>query len=53
MAVGFVDVFWLVVVGALWGCTNPYLKRGAEGVNDAENKEKKGGIQNIQDSSLS
>ena len=32
MAARFADVLWLLVVGALWGCTNPLLKSGAEDV---------------------
>ena len=27
------NAVWLVVVGAMWGCTNPLMKRGAEGVS--------------------
>ena len=40
MGVSVGDVLWLVVVGGLWGCTNPYLKSGAEGVDEENAKEK-------------
>ena len=34
------DVLWLLVVGALWGCTNPLLKSGAEDVtSDTHTKQ--------------
>ena len=42
MAVGVVDVFWLLVVGALWGCTNPFLKHASEGADSNKEDRKKG-----------
>ena len=39
MAAGLADVLWLLVVGALWGCTNPFLKSGAEGVGAGGNNK--------------
>ncbi len=30
------DAFWLVVVAALWGGTNPLLKKGGEGIEKME-----------------
>jgi len=35
-----VDAFWLVMVALLWGATNPFLKRGGEGIE----KIKKDGV---------
>ncbi|KAI0217568.1 transmembrane protein 234, partial [Lamellibrachia satsuma] len=35
-----VDAFWLVIVALLWGATNPFLKRGGEGIE----KIKKDGV---------
>lgn len=35
-----VDAFWLVMVAILWGATNPFLKRGGEGIE----KIKKDGV---------
>ncbi|KAL5021226.1 hypothetical protein ScPMuIL_000381 [Solemya velum] len=36
-----VEAFWLVVVAALWGGTNPLIKRGSKGV---ENIKRSGAI---------
>ena len=44
MGVSVTDILWLVVVGALWGCTNPYLKSGAEGVDEENNQKEKKSI---------
>ena len=27
------QILWLVLAAALWGCTNPFLKRGSKGVS--------------------
>jgi len=32
MALLLVDCFWLIVVAAVWGATNPLLKRGGQGI---------------------
>ena len=28
------DAIWLILVGMLWGCTNPLMKYGSEGVTN-------------------
>lgn len=42
------DVLWLLVVGAFWGCTNPFLKSGAEDVtastHDKQEQQKTSGM---------
>jgi len=30
----YLQAFLLVLVGALWGCTNPFIKLGSEGITD-------------------
>ncbi|KAL6051114.1 DnaJ (Hsp40), subfamily C, member 2 [Balamuthia mandrillaris] len=30
--------FWLVTVGMLWGCTNPFIKLGSKGVQDLDKR---------------
>ncbi|CAH1774456.1 unnamed protein product, partial [Owenia fusiformis] len=32
------DALWLTVVAMLWGCTNPLLKRGGEGIENIKKK---------------
>lgn len=36
--VEFGDSVWLVVVSALWGCTNPLLKCGGRGIEELQEK---------------
>lgn len=32
----FTNGFWLIVVGILWGCTNPFMKQGSEGLTQIQ-----------------
>ena len=31
-----VDIVWLIAVAALWGCTNPFLKKGSKGIEHVQ-----------------
>lgn len=31
---------WLLIVGAMWGCTNPLMKIGSKGVSDIHKDSK-------------
>jgi len=33
------NVFWFVLVGVLWGCTNPLMKQGSEGITQLPRKK--------------
>lgn len=35
-----VEVLCLLLVAVLWGCTNPYLKRGTEGIEHVKKDNK-------------
>jgi len=34
------NAVWLLIVGAMWGCTNPLIKRGGEGVSKIKKASK-------------
>mmetsp|Transcript_1329 Transcript_1329/g.1775 ORF Transcript_1329/g.1775 Transcript_1329/m.1775 type:complete len:132 (-) Transcript_1329:25-420(-) len=38
MASPLESAFWLVVVGVLWGCTNPLMKYGSKGITELPKK---------------
>ncbi|XP_062325254.1 transmembrane protein 234 isoform X1 [Osmerus eperlanus] len=38
--VSLVEVMCLVLVAVLWGCTNPFLKRGTEGIEHVKESSK-------------
>ncbi|XP_046906163.1 transmembrane protein 234 isoform X1 [Hypomesus transpacificus] len=38
--VSLVEVMCLVLVAVLWGCTNPFLKRGTEGIEHVKHSTK-------------
>ncbi|KAJ3613434.1 hypothetical protein NHX12_019683 [Muraenolepis orangiensis] len=38
--VSVVEVLCLVLVAVLWGCTNPFLKRGTEGIENVKKTNK-------------
>ncbi|KAM4625863.1 transmembrane protein 234 [Polymixia lowei] len=38
--VSVVEVLCLLLVALLWGCTNPFLKRGTEGIENVKRKNK-------------
>jgi hypothetical protein len=40
MKVGSLDNFSLIIVGLLWGITNPLIKRGTEAVSLSKKKHK-------------
>eukprot|EP01095_Lingulamoeba_sp_RSL-Kostka_P000108 TRINITY_DN1019_c0_g1_i1.p1 TRINITY_DN1019_c0_g1~~TRINITY_DN1019_c0_g1_i1.p1 ORF type:complete len:126 (+),score=1.83 TRINITY_DN1019_c0_g1_i1:120-497(+) len=31
------NIFYLLIVAILWGCTNPFLKRGSKGIRTIQN----------------
>ena len=37
----FNDIIWLILVGIVWGVTNPFMKRGSDGITEVGEDNKK------------
>jgi drug/metabolite transporter (DMT)-like permease len=35
------DFIWLILVGAVWGITNPFMKKGSDGITEIRDDNKK------------
>lgn len=39
LLIHFLDsVFWLVTVGAIWGCSTPFIKKASKGIEQVKSK---------------